>query len=253
MIRSLPAAAVLIFSLLLPGCTWLHPAPVPLRTIDFGISDRHYNTLLVLLPGRYDGPERFAAEGFIAEVRRRKLPVELMGVDAGLGYYYQRSLVERLHQDVIAPARQRGFQRVWLAGISLGGWGALWYDRSRPGEVDGVILLAPYLGEESFVAQVSSAGGARTWQPDPGRDRDYQQELWQFVQGYGDPRATAGRVFLGYGQADAFAPANALLAELLPTEQVVTVEGGHDWATWSQLWQRLLSHAGQSLAPELRP
>jgi hypothetical protein len=31
-----------------------------------------------------------------------------------------------------------------------------------------------------------------------------------------------------------------MLAERLPAAQVVTIPGGHDWATWIHLWQHLL-------------
>ena len=33
---------------------------------------------------------------------------------------------------------------------------------------------------------------------------------------------------------------DGMLAEVLPMEQVFTVEGGHDWPTWRGLWEEIL-------------
>ena len=54
---------------------------------------------------------------------------------------------------MIAPARARGYAGVWLAGASMGGMGTLLYERSRPGELDGLVLLAPYLGDRGLLEE----------------------------------------------------------------------------------------------------
>ena len=75
---------------------------------------------------------------------RTKLDVNalLAVLDAHVGYYLDRNLVERVESAVIAPARRAGCRRTWMLGISLGGLGALLCARAIP-EVERVILLAP--------------------------------------------------------------------------------------------------------------
>ena len=47
-------------------------------------------------------------------------------------------------------------------------------------------------------------------------------------------------VYLGCGRDDRFATASALLAARLPADRVATAEGGHDWPTWTRLWETIL-------------
>lgn len=44
-------------------------------------------------------------EGFVRAVRERQLGVDMVLVDAHLGYYSDRSMIDRLQSDIVAPAR----------------------------------------------------------------------------------------------------------------------------------------------------
>lgn len=232
-----------VMALVLNACALLHPIAEPLPRVDY----RHPSgdarrTLVVLLPGRYDRVERFAAEGIVDQFRRLGYPLDLTAVDAHIGYYYRSKLVPRLEEDVIVPARRAGYARIWLVGISMGAMGALWYDTDLPDQVDGMILLAPYLGDRGVVTEVDRAGGIRHWERRPEDAGDFQHDLWQRLKGYEEePARVTGRLFLGYGEADGFARADRLLAGLLPPNQVLTASGGHDWPTWKGLLTRLLA------------
>jgi alpha-beta hydrolase superfamily lysophospholipase len=68
-----------------------------------------------------------------------------------------------LHDAVIAPGMARGYRRLWLLGISVGGMGALLYTAARFASVDGLVLLAPFLGTPGTLAEVSAAGGITAW------------------------------------------------------------------------------------------
>ena len=61
--------------------------------------------------------------------------------DAHVGYFRNRSFEDRLRADVMVPARARGYESIWLAGISLGGLGALLYADEHPEEVAGLLLI----------------------------------------------------------------------------------------------------------------
>ncbi|QBQ54068.1 alpha/beta fold hydrolase [Nitrosococcus wardiae] len=169
------------------------------------------------------------------------LPVDAWEVDAHLGYYTRRLLVNQLHTDVVENARNTGYTRIWLIGISLGGLGSLLYAREHPEAISGMVVLAPFLGNSSLVREIRKAGGVANWKPTAVQPGDYQRHLWQWLQGYLNPHTALPRLYLGFGENDKFAPSNRLLAEILPREQVFIASGGHNWPTWKHLWQRILA------------
>lgn len=200
------------------GCYRPQPTTVPIRTLAMepGTADAH--CLVVFLPGRGDQPEDYVRHGFPEALRRAGSRCAMMGVDSHLGYFYDRSIVTRLHDDVIAPARARG-QDVWLVGISLGGLGSLLYTQNHPEDVKGLVLLSPYLGEE---------GGG----PD----------IWPFLKRFGETDRSLPPLWLGYGTRDRFAEPNGRLAALLPPGHVFTVRRGHHtWRTWRKLWEQIVA------------
>lgn len=226
------------FLLTFLGCARLRPTPVPLRTIKYPGGGQP-RTLVVLLPGRYDSPEDFGRSGFPETAARAGAQADMVAVDAHLGYYLKRTIVERLHEDVIAPARPR-YERIWLVGVSVGGTGALAYAERHPENVDGLVLLAPFLGEEKVVGEVAAAGGLRGWTPpQPLAPDDYQHRLWAWLERYAAGSEGQIPLYLGYGTRDSFARANGMLGEVLPPERVFTVSGGHDWKAWQVLWEKL--------------
>src|SRR3546814_2428360 len=82
-----------------------------------------------------------------AAVHQRWAEADVLLTSATFAYYKERNIVERLQQDIIAPARAQGYQHIWLAGASIGGMGVLFYEHEHPGELDGLVLLAPWLGD----------------------------------------------------------------------------------------------------------
>jgi len=230
-------------TLALSACALLHPTKIPMPVHEYRVrADAPARTLLVMLPGRLGTAEQFMAEGFVDLVLTSGYALDVIAAEAHIGYYYNKTVIERLRQDVILPARARGYQRIWMLGISMGGLGAIWYDRTHPGDLDGLILLAPYLGDRQVVDEVEAAGGIRGWHQDE-KDRGlFQKEIWGMTKGYEDQRTTAGRLFLGYGLQDGFARSNSLLASEIPADQVATLPGSHDWRTWRLLLTRLLEN-----------
>lgn len=202
--------------------------------------DGQPRTLVVLLPGRYDSPKDFGQAGFPEMAARAGAEVDMVAVEAHLGYYLKKIIVDRLHEDVIAPARRR-YERIWLVGVSVGGTGALAYAESHPENVDGIVLLAPFLGEEKVIGEVAAAGGLRGWKPpQPPAPDDYQRRLWAWLKRYEGGSEGQIPLYLGYGTRDSFARANGMLGEILPGERVLTVSGGHDWKAWRALWAELV-------------
>ncbi|HEX5717336.1 MAG TPA: alpha/beta hydrolase [Thermoanaerobaculia bacterium] len=214
----MPATArILLLLVLFSGCH-LRPATVPLRTIEVEPGVPGSRLLVVLLPGRRDSPEDFARFGWGELARKSGAGARIVAVDAHLGYYHRRTILDRLREDVIAPAQARGINRIWLAGVSLGGTGSILYSIEHPEDVRGIALFAPFLGEEEH--------------RDP---PDFQRRMWSWLEA-----GPATPIYLGWGTEDDFAPMNGLLGKTLPAERVFTIPGGHDWKTWTKLWELFL-------------
>lgn len=197
--------------------------------------------LLVMLPAAQAVPEDLVGQGFVAEIRSRGLPYDVAVVDAHADYYLEGGIGERLAADVVGPLRARGYRDLWLMGISLGAMGCLAYARGHAAEVDGVVVLAPFLGNRGVITHILETGGLARWQPATPAPHDEEQALLLWLKDYraGDSRLPA--IYLGFGEDDRYAAASVLLAQQLPRERVVTLPGGHEWQTWMRLWQVLLA------------
>ena len=150
-LTTLTVSAAAIAASGLSGCSlWPRATTIPMKTLSQpGPCRPRAAELLVMLPGAYSLPDEFVTEGFVDATRRQGVVADIVIADAHLGYFYDRSVLTRLREDVIAPARAQGYRRIWLVGISLGGFGALAYaTRHSAGAdgasgVDGVVALAP--------------------------------------------------------------------------------------------------------------
>ena len=107
--------------------------------------------LVVMLPGAYSRPVEFVDEGFVDALRQGGMAADVVIADAHMGYVADRSIIRRVREDVVLPARQAGYRQVWLVGISLGGFAALGYAVQHGAEIDGVLALAPYLGSRRLL------------------------------------------------------------------------------------------------------
>jgi pimeloyl-ACP methyl ester carboxylesterase len=213
---------------------------------------------VLLMPGRHSRAADFAAHGFVQAVEERGLNVEVLAVDAHLGYYLEkgyRSLPARLHEDVVLPAMGRGCRQVWLVGTSLGAMGSVAYAKRYPAAVAGVVLLGAYLGEEPILDEIERAGGLARWTPAGSVGYPYEVRTWHWLQRYTEPiRPPLPELYLGYGERDPYQHASRLLAPALLADHVlVAPHGGHDWDTWLGLWKRFLACCGHWLEESAAP
>lgn len=240
------ALTAISLAVLLCGC--IPPTKVPIETIHYGAGDiKDPRLLFVFLHGNGDRNSVFDQEGLVGAVRARGLPVDMISVDAHIGYYMNGTILTRLKEDVIEPARARGYRHIWLIGNSLGGFGSLSYAREYPNEITGVVLLGPYLGERPLINEIRHAGGLLRWEPGDvplNAKEDSERHIWIWLKEHSKSgQFKAGdkpKIYLGYGTNDRLTYAQDLLATLLPPKQVIAIDGGHNWSTWKKLWDRFL-------------
>jgi pimeloyl-ACP methyl ester carboxylesterase len=191
---------------------------------------------MVWMPGAYHSAQDFVAAGFAEAVRARRLALDLTFVDPEFEHVNDRSVLERLRSDLVLPARAAGVS-IWLGGISLGGMLALNYAASYPDELDGICLLAPYLGNRILTGEIARAPGVAAWQPGILAETDEERRIWRYIK---TRRADSRPLYLGFGQGDRFSAAQELLAATLPGDAVDVIAGGHEWSTWIRLWENFL-------------
>lgn len=232
---------VLLLSLFSCSCALLS-APIPMAKIV----EQHTpqaKCLVLLLPGVGETAAAFRERGFIDALQASGASLDVVAANATLGYYFKGIAATRLEADVAAPARAMGAQKVWLIGISMGGFGVLHYAQQNVDHVDGVLALAPYLGSASIAKEVQGAGGLAKWTPDPTApltEANYQRQLWGWLHRVVTQQEAGPTLFLGYGDDD-LGTEGAVLASALPAGHVLHTPGGHAWAPWLTLLKEFLN------------
>jgi pimeloyl-ACP methyl ester carboxylesterase len=214
---------------------------LPLNAIyDVAPENFDEHILLLMLPGAKNTPQQLAENGFIRALRERNLPVDVLALDAHADLYLDRGQVESLLHDTMDDARAQGYRRIWLLGISLGGTGAMLCATQRTAEIEGLFLLAPFLGTRGIIAEVEAAGGLQHWQAGEIGDRDLERALMVRIQRSRLDADAFPAIYLGYGSEDRYRGASILLSEQVPQHRLSVIAGGHDWETWIVLWRDLL-------------
>jgi pimeloyl-ACP methyl ester carboxylesterase len=181
-------------------------------------------TQMIWLPGAYHSAQDFVNEGFARAAVQRRIPLDLRFVDLEMQHLDDRDVFQRLRSEIVLPARDSG------ALVALD------YASAHAGELDGLCLLAPYLGNRMLINEIAAASGLSGWQPGEFAESDTERRIWRYIKTRVDSRP----LFLGYGKSDRFSAAHDMLAAALPAEWVEVVAGGHQWGTWLRLWERFL-------------
>ncbi|MGV3624195.1 MAG: alpha/beta fold hydrolase [Archangium sp.] len=239
--------ALLVAVLALSACPPSTATPRVMPSVKDSLADGPAKCLLVFLPGIGNHAKDFETQGFLESLRKKNLSVDVVAADATFGYYIKGLLIDRLHEDVVQPAKQQGhYEHTWLVGISLGGMGAIRYASKHAEEIDGALLIAPYLGDPRITRDIRNSGGLAKWEPldlaaAPTPQEAELRDMWRWLQSATKPEANAPLLSVSYGTEDKFAPQAELIADALPRERVMTMKGTHQWATWLPLFQAFLS------------
>jgi hypothetical protein len=195
-------------------------------------------TLLVMLPGVNIRAEDFTAHGFVAALQAREEPVDLLVAEPDLDFYLDGTVLSRL--ETMLAEEMPCYRRLWLGSISLGALGALLVAASGRFAVEGVLLLAPFIGVPGLIAEIERAGGFATWQPGAIASNDGERRVCAWLKTTMETQTPRPVLHLGCGKEDRFAAASRLLAAGLAPERCHFTEGGHDWPTWTALWTTIL-------------
>lgn len=240
MIRSVIILLICI-CMAISGCFMPPATSVPMDAISLrNDPSRQSDTVFVFLPGRRDEPRDFISNGFVDALRKKGIDADVVIADAHLGYYYERILDERLWEDVVGPLKGKGYRQIWAAGVSLGGFGAIMFERDHPGTWDGVIMIAPFIGDQDAVLEsiIQEQDLASVRFPDNLSEDDYSARFWQWMQAYQQKKEFP--IYLGLGTGDRMYEEQSALKQAVDPDKVIEIEGGHVWTVWQILWDQLL-------------
>jgi hypothetical protein len=223
------------------------PAKPLVAEWHFAKPGEHGHCLFVFLPGRRDRASDFVRRGFITLAQNRIPHLDCVAVAATIGYYLDGSVADRLQREIVGPARTLGYREIWLVGVSMGGLGAFFHERAYPGGVNGLILLAPFVGDNlKLFAEIDAAGGAVSWacsQPttdEQGNKNNFQRELWLFLGRRQFDQQGQLQIWIAYGDADRLLPGIERLKSAIPPECVFRFTGGHTWEVWTTGFTEIL-------------
>lgn len=220
----------------------------PLEVLAYASQSRSQQNLIIFLQG-LGGTLRcpvnvhrcFQKEGFVDAVQSRNLPYDMLAPNTHMGYYQERSLIERLRADVIQPARAGGYDKVWIVGVSMGGLGALLYLKAHPEDIDGVVVLGPYLGDSEILDEIAAAGGVQRWKPGVYDPVDqWQRMLWDWLKRYPNLDPDSTPIIMGMATDDLYCKGHKLLAATLPPDRVIETGGKHRFKTFKGIWDKVL-------------
>lgn len=239
----------LILGRVLDGCLF-KPDPAKPLAVEwyFAQTGDRGRRLFVFLPGRRDRAPDFRRRGFIASAQTLIPGLDCVSVDATIGYYLDGSIADRLQREIVGPAGTLGYQEIWLVGVSMGGLGAFFHERAYPGGVRGLILLAPFVGDDlELFAEIDAAGGPVRWarsQPAVAAKRtkkEFQKELWRFLGRLQFDQPVPLEIWLAYGTGDRLLPGIERLKSLVPPERIFPLPGGHTWDVWTCGFNEILA------------
>ncbi|MEO5561289.1 MAG: alpha/beta hydrolase-fold protein [Dokdonella sp.] len=238
----------LVLAALMTACAAGGDVTRPIPTA-FIAAPQPAHRLVVMLPGRGDDLASMQRRQVAQTVQSAWPDADVVLTGLTMPFYKEGHAARRLHDEIIAPARARSDYPIWIAGISLGGMGAVLYEHDYPDQVAGMLLLSPYLGENAIHDEIRAAGGLAQWNSGPAQalgPDTFQHELWRTLKGWSSDPARVRSVCLAYGDSEPFRVPIELVSGELSTDHVLMLAGKHDWTLWTPALSALLERAKNS-------
>ncbi len=223
-------------SSLLSACSVFGPLPDQMGRQLVKGTQQNRDVLIILLPGIFSDARDMQQRGVPEAIHRGWPEPDILMADLTVNFYRKGLAVQRLQDEIVIPARQQGYSEIWLAGGSMGGVGTLMYEWRYPGEMDGLVLISPYLGGDEVTDAIRAAGGLKAWdsgehstamEPD-----NYDRLIWQMAQDWIGDEAKLHRVWLMCGDEDRLYPNAQMLGAILPQDRYFPGSGNHSWDYW---------------------
>jgi pimeloyl-ACP methyl ester carboxylesterase len=226
---------------LLLSCGYNTTNPVQMQ--DFRDTNKPKKHLIVLLSGRGAPYDYFERQQWADIASQYSQDYDFVAPYLHYGYYMKGEVLTRLHEDVILPAKARGYKTISLAGISMGGLGCLLYSTKYPDDIDRIFLFAPFLGNNAVQEQIRADGGLEKWHLRDEDADDWNFYIWKRLQELAIEPQNKGKLYLNYGDKDRLR-GHDLLAATLPISHVIKIPGNHDDVTFTRLWRAMLEQGG---------
>lgn len=198
--------------------------------------------LLVMLPGMGISSQDFVDYGLVAMAQSGHQIVDVLATQPDQSLYLDGVIADDLNKVLARFTSGENDTRLWLLGISLGGMGALACAARSVARIEGLVLLAPFIGTRGTVAALQRAGGWNHWSPRESVATQAEQEVLCWLQTcLANPAGPP--IWLGHATRDRFAAGHRMLAAALPDDRTVQVEGAHDWPAWQAQFQALMRRA----------
>lgn len=227
---------LVLATILLSACSLFAPVPDRMGRQMVEGSQKSNEVLIILLPGIFSNAQHMISEGVPEAIHRGWPEPDILMADLTINFYRKGLASKRLHDEIVVPYRQQGYAEIWLAGGSMGGLGTLMYEWQHPGEMDGLVLISPYMGRSGVTDDIRQAGGLQSW--DAGehtavmQEDNYERLIWQMAQGWIGDKTKLDRVWLMCGDEDSLYPDVQLLGAILPETRYFPGPGDHSWDYW---------------------
>ena len=230
---------------LLSGCGSSGDSSVPLTTQKV-LSGTKTSNLVVMFPGINSPGSDFIDYGFLELFQEKYNNADIILVDMRLAYVEAGNIAERIQNEIIVPAYAKGYDNIWLVGMSLGGFSSLLYNRTFSKNVNGIILFAPYLGELYSVSDLVNHPSPQQWAVDNKASTDSSIQFWRYLLTLTQPnkdKQFKTHLVVAYGNKDRSSQLHQLLAGRIKKENVyINESGGHNWVSWKPLWINMLEN-----------
>jgi len=213
---------------------------VPMEKVVYKNGASQNKVLVVLLRGFGGSISYFEDHNWIAAAKQISGYADFVAPDSHYGYYANKTFIERLHEDVILPAKKQGYQEIWLVGISMGGMGSILYSSKYPDDINRIYFFAPYLGDGEVQNEIRASGGIGKWHMAEQNAHNWQYAIWERLKTIIEDPSRHVKIFIGYGDKDKL-DGHDLLAKYLPDNHIVKIPGGHKDAVFFRLWEIMLA------------